>query len=106
MLTLVANDGSSTFLGNATSNPSDVNGVCDSFGLYGSSTSITSIHDSSGLYGSTSSIWSAYSTSTVTPPFLKCASTGATLNAVTKNQAIPNGIDPDALCAALASAGY
>ena len=102
-LTLVGNDG--RFLGHATSNQFDAQGVCDTFSPYGGQFGADSIHNQFGTYGSMFSVLSAYDQFTVTPPHLLCASTGVTLNYVSKNSFLPNAIDPDALCFVLQAAG-
>jgi hypothetical protein len=80
--------------------------VCDTFGVYGSPYGADSIHNQFGNYGSEYSVLSAYSQFTVTPPQLVCVSTGLVLNYVSKNSALPNAIDPDSLCNALAASGH
>jgi hypothetical protein len=103
-LALCAEEG--TFLGNATSNAFDPNGVCNTFRTYGSMFSPTSIHNMFGLYGSTFGIDSAYNPSSFTPPHLVCTTTGAAQNYVTKNVTLPSRVDPDNPCSVLAAAGY
>jgi hypothetical protein len=93
------------FLGLATSNKFATDGVCNMFSQYGSQYSTTSIFNKFGTYGSEFSTFSAYNRFTVTPPYLACEDSGKKLQQVTKNTILVNGIDPDALCAALAAAG-
>ena len=103
-LVLVANDG--TFLGDATSNPYAVEGVCNEYSSYGSPYSTTSIYNEYGTYGSPYNTLSAYNEFTRTPPRLGCSDTGELLNPVTKNTFLADAIDPDLLCPFLDSNGY
>lgn len=103
-LTLVGNDG--RFLGKATSNQFDAQGVCNAFSPYGSPFAADSIHNQFGIYGSAFSLLSAYDQFSFTPPHLFCVATARVLNFVSKNSFLPNAIDPDLLCAVLAANGY
>jgi len=103
-LAVYGNDGQ--FLGDASSNQFDAQGVCDTFGVYGSAFGADSIHNQFGTYGSAFSVFSAYDQFTTTPPQLYCVTTATAWNFVSKNSFLPNAIDPDALCSVLSAAGY
>jgi hypothetical protein len=101
--TLVADDG--TFLGTASSNEYEADGVCNEYSDYGGKYGTNSIHNEYGTYGSKYSSSSAYDEYTSTPPSLRCES-GAILNPVTKNKYLTNPIDPDVLCETLKANGF
>jgi hypothetical protein len=103
-LVLIADDG--TFLGEASSKPNRSNGVCNTYGSYGSAYGQYSVFNESGIYGGDSSKTSAYNEFATKPPRLYCESTSESLNPVTKNIFLPGAIDPDVLCATLAKNGY
>jgi hypothetical protein len=89
----------------ATSNQFASDGVCNQFSNYGGEYGTYSIFNDFGTYGSQFSSQSAYSQFTSTPPVLVCDG-GNLLNPVTKNTLLASAIDPDVLCATLASNGY
>lgn len=103
-LTLLGDDGE--FLGVASSNEFETDGVCNEFSNYGSEFSSTSIYNEFSNYGSEFSPLGAYNEFTSTPPFLYCASSDTVMNPVTKNSLLSGAVDPDVLCAALAANGF
>lgn len=103
-LTLIADDG--TFLGQAASNETAVDGICNEFSSYGGEYGTDSIFNDYGTYGSDYSQQSAYNEYTSTPPYLFCATTNTKLNPVSKNMYRGRSIDPDVLCTVLAANGY
>lgn len=102
-LILLADDG--TYLGLATGNTVKSESVCNTIGSYGSSVSSTSIFNSVGRYGSTVGSLSAYNAVASRPPTMRCSSSGAQIAWITKNEIKISRIDPDQLCALLASNG-
>jgi hypothetical protein len=103
-LAVVADDG--TFLGVASSKARATDSVCNPRGDYGDADGPYSIFNPSTPYGNTTAQTSAYNAAASRPPHLFCESTEVLLNPVTKNVFLPGAIDPDALCAILASSGY
>ena len=103
-LILRGNDGA--FLGVASSNRFQSDGVCNEFSNYGNEFGSSSIYNQFGNYGSEFSSKSAYNQFTSTPPVLYCDTTNEVWNPVTKNGLLQRGIDPDELCAVLAESGY
>ncbi len=96
----------SVFLGRATSDATAVDGVCNPSGDYGNEFAPLSIFDKSSVYGGMYSPEGAYNATANKSPRLVCRTTGDSLASVSKNKYLPNAIDPDALCASLAAAGY
>lgn len=100
--TLVGDDGK--YLGIASSDRYETDGVCNEYSNYGSQYGTDSIHNKYGNYGSEYATTSAYDPYTTTPPHLRCES-GMLLNPVTKNKYLADAIDPDVLCDTLAANG-
>jgi hypothetical protein len=102
---LIARDG--TFLGIASSNTFEADGVCNTTSLHGSQFGTDSIYNESGLYGSKFGVDSAYNQFAVNPPAIICSGSNALLGLVSKNRFASGGpvIDPDALCTTLRANG-
>ncbi len=98
--------GTSTFLGQVSSNEFAANSILNQFGLYGSQFATNSIFNSFGLWGSAFQISGVCNTFGGASSVPRIVRNGVIVGYVTKNSFVSGGIDPATLVAALLRKAY